>query len=436
MKILSWNKTGCNIQERMIQIKDLINKEKPHVLFINELNFNPDQNKGITFIKNYTFETDNFPMVNKTARTGVWIKQNLNYSREKKIELNNSSIIAINIGFHKKNKILLIRYYRQHNLLKQTKSSNSQKNKAFQGQVDKIKEIIKNNKEVILIGDINIDMLALNKAENLKTNTQKSQNPLINIIKNDLINNGLKLLNNKPTFYRDNNQYSSQLDVVMANKINKINKIIQIKGTDYADNADHDIIGCIRTMNVSITEEKYFYSRDLNNLNFEEINMKVINHELYNEALTGINSDNIAIKITKIINDVFKDAPYKKTKNETKKVKPNKIIINATNLRNKAYKIMKENNSIENIRNFKNTKIETSKIIREQYVKDETNKFKDKIDNSKKLWGMTKNKIYGENNTNIERIFYNDTFNNGSKMAAEAVNNFLKIKGKNYQQKS
>ena len=105
MKMLTWNKNDCNIEDRMVQIKELIIDQKPHILFINELNFNPDQNKGITFIKNYTFETDNFPQYNKTARTGVWISNNLNYSRDKSIEAKNSSVIAIKVGFPKKQHI-------------------------------------------------------------------------------------------------------------------------------------------------------------------------------------------------------------------------------------------------------------------------------------------------------------------------------------------
>ena len=48
--------------------------------------------------------------------------------------------------------------------------------------------------------DINVDMDALNKINSDTTNTQKSQNKLMNILKSNFIDKGINLLNNKPTF--------------------------------------------------------------------------------------------------------------------------------------------------------------------------------------------------------------------------------------------
>ena len=92
---------------------------------------------------------------------------------------------------------------------------------------------------------------------------------------------------------------------------------------------------------------------------------------------------------------------------------------------------MKQDRSLENIRNFKNIKLETNKTISAQYVIEETNKFKPLIDNTKKIWAATKRKIYGENCTNIERIFYNNEFHIGSKKLQRQLTTFLAIKWKN-----
>ena len=57
------------------------------------------------------------------------------------------------------------------------------------------------NREVILIGDINLDMAAIKLPEDKKTSTQKAQNPLMSLVKTNLTDNGTKLLNKKPTFF-------------------------------------------------------------------------------------------------------------------------------------------------------------------------------------------------------------------------------------------
>merc|ERR1712055_1202052 len=158
--------------------------------------------------------------------------------------------------------------------VKKTKSSTNQKFKALQNQLEKIKEVLLTNKEVILIGDINLDMMAINLPENVKTQTQKSQNPLMALVKCNLTDNGMKLTNKEPTFFRQNGIYKSQLDIIMTNKINKISEIIQVNGTL----SDHDVIGVIRKMKITNVEEIFYFSRDLNKLNPDELNSKVINH--------------------------------------------------------------------------------------------------------------------------------------------------------------
>ena len=91
-------------------------------------------------------------------------------------------------------------------------------------------DLCDNNEEILLLGDINIDMSAINKLNSEKTSTQITQNKLMNIIKNNLIDKGVKLLNNQPTFRRTD--YTSQLDVIFSNRPQKLTiylKMINLK---------------------------------------------------------------------------------------------------------------------------------------------------------------------------------------------------------------
>ena len=67
----------------------------------------------------------------------------------------------------------------------------------------------------------------------------------------------MKLLNNKPTFFRTD--YQSQLDIILSNKANKITKIETIEDLD----SDHNAVMITRNMNVVDTEEQYLRVRDL-----------------------------------------------------------------------------------------------------------------------------------------------------------------------------
>ena len=154
---------------------------------MNELNLESNQNIGDIYIPGYKFEVDELIKVNKTGCIGAWISMDIKYSRCKKLEAPYSSVITLSVGFPDKRKFYDIGYYRQHNLLhRKTKSTTEQKSKSLSSQLKLLSGIITENKEMILIGDINVDMMALYKNESDKTNTKKSQNYLMKIIKANL----------------------------------------------------------------------------------------------------------------------------------------------------------------------------------------------------------------------------------------------------------
>ena len=55
MKIINWNKGSMNITKKMVEIKEIIRKDKPLVLFISELNFDRTTHPSDLYIQNYNF---------------------------------------------------------------------------------------------------------------------------------------------------------------------------------------------------------------------------------------------------------------------------------------------------------------------------------------------------------------------------------------------
>ena len=101
-----------------------------------------------------------------------------------------------------------------------------------------------------MIGDINIDLQAINKTEENKTNYQKSQNPLMKILKDNIVDKNCKLMNFLNTFKRG--EYESQLDVIFTNRPDKIVSVQQNNRLD----SDHAATCFIRKMKVKKVEEK------------------------------------------------------------------------------------------------------------------------------------------------------------------------------------
>ena len=88
MKILQWNKGNSQIIYKMNEIKDIMKEKKPSIFIINELNIDDITNVMNININGYTLELDELRK-NGMSRTGMYIKNNLNYTRKTKYDYNN-----------------------------------------------------------------------------------------------------------------------------------------------------------------------------------------------------------------------------------------------------------------------------------------------------------------------------------------------------------
>ena len=103
---------GSNLINSILEIKDIIKDKKPDIFVINELNIKADTNVENVNIDGYKLEIDRL-ILRGMSRTGIYVKNNLNYSRELKYDAENESIITIKIGYPGMKKFILVGYYRQ-----------------------------------------------------------------------------------------------------------------------------------------------------------------------------------------------------------------------------------------------------------------------------------------------------------------------------------
>ena len=280
-----------------------------------------------------------------------------------------------------------------------------------------------NKEETIIASDVNIDLLAINIDEDKKTQYQKAQARLLEVFTENLLNKGVVLMNNKPTFKRS--EYESQLDCILTNKPDKLTDIKQFDSV-----SDHQVIFATRKMKITRTEEKLIITRNWNKINEENINNDILNHTLYKQTLLEKSSNKISENIVQIMNDVYDSyAPLNKRKIKAKENLTNDPIVKeAIKNRDNAYKTMKHLKTHEAEINFKNIKTNTRILIKKSNKKREEDEYTKHERSNKQIWKIAKRKLFKEEDSPMDRIQYNNELHVGSKASAQAINNYFKQK--------
>ena len=75
---------------------------------------------------------------------------------------------------------------------------------------------------------------------------------------------------------------------------------------------------------------------------------------------------------------------------------------------NTAYKEYKNNKTLENKINLKNIKYKTTNTIKNEETKNEINYFNDNNGNPNKIWTKAKNKLFTNENNQMDKIVHNN----------------------------
>ena len=164
IKAVQINKGNSNFRTKKNLIQNLVNVEKPDVLVISEANFESDNKTMHIDFKGYNVESK-FLGDSKLARIIVMINSNLTYERLYRYETKDNSMIVLKIRLSTNKFLHMLCIYRQWKLL-HTEDVNSNK---LEKQLDRLRSILSvitkiraDNKELIMLGDVNIDLWAPN----------------------------------------------------------------------------------------------------------------------------------------------------------------------------------------------------------------------------------------------------------------------------------
>ena len=184
IRILHWNKGSSFLVNKKDEIETVIEKYRPHIMGLSEANFFAKHDRlAVQFpeYKMHVCPTLENPQL-EVSRVIVYTHTSLIVKPRVDLMSKDISAIWLEIGLPNKRKILVCNCYREWGYLNQpNKQSHSLAAQLLRWQtlVDSWQKALDENKEVILLGDINIDSLKWMK-DNLPSSDQiHRQRPLI-----------------------------------------------------------------------------------------------------------------------------------------------------------------------------------------------------------------------------------------------------------------
>ena len=216
-----------NLSNRTDHINCIITIHKPHIIIINELNSELNDTITRNMFPNFTLEVDNLEVVDKKARTGILIQNQIHYKCRRDLESQGTSTVWIQLSHPGRKPILILGLYRQFQILGLDQSDTIQaQTHRWELIFFKWEQAITENTEIISMGDLNLNTLRWDHPPQDKSAYENSQTPLVNSFKDKILSKGFKILKNKPTRTKDNNDSRPAcLDLGITNKIEKIVKV-------------------------------------------------------------------------------------------------------------------------------------------------------------------------------------------------------------------
>lgn len=382
-----FNKGNSDLFSKIDDIKLCAEKLNPDVLHIAEANLQYQKSNTITQLSEY--ELIQSTLANKIgySRNVFLIKNKIKYRRLPQFETDPISSIWLEIFPPKSKSIYVNGYYRQWNLPKQIRDTNSNTNKSqierYELYLENWTSAMKSKKDIMMMGDDNIDTLDLDKS-----NMSALNSSLYSKLSNQLEAYNMVIHNDKPT----RNMVNTPLSLIDHIYSNCPKKISNVK-THNCNFSDHSILSFTYTTKGQVYTPKFRYIRNFKLLNANTLNLHISQsfelNSIFNTSDPNKIAETLFNELTLIINTIApqnciqvksKHADFL-TPELVKKINENhKLLTNAINTKN-----------IDDWRAFKNDKTQLNLKIKEAKTQSLTKHFSNKKPKWKKLKEMSGN---------------------------------------------
>ena len=186
IKLMSFNKGNTFLINSLDTIKQIIDREKPHVLSIQEARLRQNCPLEDVQIPDYILHTDGLYQAGKTARNVVYTHRDLIVKVRTDLLHPDIAMIPMKLGFANKTKINVLSFYRQWHtqesdtVEKMTEVSNLIECQAlrFKIIIDTWTKLIDENRETISLSDTNLHSSLLLEEDNVPRSILKYLNTL------------------------------------------------------------------------------------------------------------------------------------------------------------------------------------------------------------------------------------------------------------------
>ena len=246
-----------------------------------------------------------------TSRTGILIKNTVRYKRRKDLETKGTSVVWIQVAHKGKKDILIQSIYRQFQRLNHpTSGTITHQFNRWKSIVDKWKTASLENRELITVGDLNINYLSWDLHPTQQTSQEKSQSKMMQYFKDNITTQGHTIVNTKPTRNVGSlTERQTCLDYILTNRIDMMNNYKNI----YPTFSDHSLLIYCRKIKSEKNTRQFVRSRKITNFDIEKYRNDIFQHSLYLSSLYDGNVDSSAESLVKLIQESLDlQSPVKK----------------------------------------------------------------------------------------------------------------------------
>ena len=312
IKIAHWNAGSAHLVNKIHEIEQVVAENHPHLLGISESNLKRAHDLDDVQLQDYdlilskTIDNDQL----QVSRIVCYKHHSLVGKVREDLMSDEFSSIWLEIGLPGKRKILVCQLYREWRYLGQAdrgEHSHSMPEQIRRWSIflDQWEQAVASGKEVIVMGDINLDFLKFGRAGNLQ--------PLVDLLMERIYPHGVVQCVQGPTHFWPG-QVPSGLDHIYTNIPDKLSKV-QVKG---CGSSDHSLILATRYAKNIRQNIKYCKKRSYKNFDkekfLEEVG-KISWWEVYSSTDVDIAVDIFTNKLTEILDRM---APIRKFQIRTK----------------------------------------------------------------------------------------------------------------------
>ena len=419
-KIIIWNKGNGCFAAKKDELETIIQKHSPIIFGLMEANMAVDEFEPALQVQGYSLERDNLSKEGIRTRTAVYVSDQITYTRRLDLEIPNTPLIWLEVKAKLTKSWLICIGYRQWRRLNENKkiSENMTNQQARFAEWTKSWTLAQlEGKDMIITGDLNIDVMPWVNPQFIVTPYQASKATLLKLLKTTANILNLDLIKTAPTRYQGSDA-PSILDIVLTNCPLQIPPPLLLDST-----SDHKIVliqkKCETKMTAAITRKARSYkhytkARMLQNLDIPRLNQLLFSEDPNYVAEALVCELNRALDIvapTKVI-QIRKN--YAAHLTESTK----QIMANRDQLKGIALASKKE----EDMQAYKKRRNEALKHQRKDKAKWAADMLVKEGNTSKNLWQMCR-KISGQDEQKaISSLTIDGIANNKVTDIAEALN--------------